>query len=190
MNDDKHNRLRINCWNQAIETFGTAHIFQKKAEKQRRCLKLLDFYALILPLFVGGTVLAFGPNVWGLPAILYIAGALGILQIVLFLWAIVMGWQDKHAYAVESAADNRRLSEQFKQIAETPPERNILESGYALLSQQHQTRMTRDEDHGMTDNERREGMRAGLRQFRRACDGCGQTPTSMKPTNCDVCGNF
>lgn len=190
MTEERHNQLRNNCWIQAVETYGTAYIFQEKAKKWLLALQILDFYALVLPISVGAIVISFGADVLWLPLVLLIVGALGVIQLVAFLWAIVMNWQNKHAYAVESAADNWRLSEDFKQLGEKPPARGEFESRYDLLSKEHQIRTSRDEHFGMSQKEKRQGMRAALWQFGRKCGGCGVAPTSMKATNCDVCGNF
>ncbi|MDR3625278.1 MAG: hypothetical protein P4L45_00510, partial [Ignavibacteriaceae bacterium] len=64
------------------------------------------------------------------------------------------------------------------------------EISYRLLKIENDFRIDRDNQQYITEKEKRMGMRAGLRQFKRACAACKQVPVSLKSTNCDVCGNF
>ena len=56
------------------------------------------------------------------------------------------------------------------------------------IDDEHKRRV--DQLSNITDEEKRMGMRATLRQFQRECANCKQTPVSMVPSECGVCGNF
>jgi mobilome CxxCx(11)CxxC protein len=61
---------------------------------------------------------------------------------------------------------------------------------YRLIQTENRRRIDEDENQGLTDSEKRMGMCAGLREFKRACDTCERVPKTMKASNCDTCGNF
>ena len=42
----------------------------------------------------------------------------------------------------------------------------------------------------LSDEEKRMGMRSGLRNSQRACVECKKIPTSMESTECNVCGKY
>ncbi len=184
-------RLRKLCWDRALTSYGTARIFEKRARRYKNLLRSLDFLGIIVPVFVGGIVLSFGTNLSLLPRILTIASILGMIQLVMSVLSLVMGWQDALVYSEGSVSTNYRLSREYEKLGTNPPNTFAsFELQFSLLEKENQLQEETDNKQGVTEKEKREGMRAGLRQFQRQCAACGEIPQSMRPSDCDVCGNF
>lgn len=190
MKDSSKDEIRQQCWDRALEAFGTAYIFQERANQYKIQLRLLTFLGIVIPLAAGGVVLAFGTGVIT-PAVLIPAGILGVLQLIGSLWSLVAKWDDSYSYSIESANSNYKLSNEYKRLAEQTSEKSSdLMIQYNLISKEDEFRNMEDTKQGISEKEKRKGMRTALRQFRRACAGCGKIPTTMKPTNCSVCGQY
>lgn len=186
--DPQTNAIRQECWRRAVEAFGTAHIFEDRARSNRCKLRLLEFSGLAVPLLVGVAVLAFGLEAEFLDEAVTAAAIAAGLQLVVTLWALVAGWDDEFGYAKESAADNHRLSKLFAKLARTDPD--DLETQFEIRDAEYTAREQSDYQRGITEKEKRKGMRAGLRRFQRQCSACGEVPESLEPSDCSVCGNF
>lgn len=183
--------IRKDCWDQAIYAYGTAWIFEQRAKRSRLLLRLLDFLGIAVPVTVGGIILSFGTTPNYLPYIITAAGVLSIVQLVMSVWSLVARWEDALVYAEQSISSNHRLSREYESLGKNPPpELPDLRLRHTLLEKENQLRSELDNKQGLTEKEKRAGLRAGLRQFQRRCVACGQIPQSMKPSDCDVCGNF
>jgi mobilome CxxCx(11)CxxC protein len=178
----------------AVDAFGTAVIFQRRARKYRRLVRLLTFFGIAIPGAIGGIVLAnlFQKNL--LEQLIYVAGALGVIQLVFSFWSVVANWPESLEYSSASGADNSRLSNQLnalaKQAANPPAD---LDVKYAELVALDEAQNALDNKRDITDGEKIYGHRAGLRQFMWACQACGQVPVTMKMPflpgrRCGVCG--
>jgi len=189
-NKNEFDKLREKCWNDAFYTFGTAWIFEKRASKLRRRLRILTFLGIAVPLALGGTVASFGLDFKYLGLIILLAGILSIVQLIGSVWALVAKWEDEYAYSLESVVGNYGLSNKFKELGENPPQSEELRIKISLLDAENRLRKDSDYKHVITEKEKRMGHRAALRQFHRACVACKEIPTSMKSSDCDVCGNF
>ena len=183
-------KLRERSWNEAFYAYGTAYIFEKRASKLRWRLKILTFLGIAVPLALGGVVVSFGLDFECLGFIIFIASSLGILQLIGSTWALVAKWEDEYAYSLESFTGNYSLSDKYKELGENPSRCDELRIKIDLLDAENKIRKESDLKHGITDKEKRMGHRAALRQFRRACVECKKIPTSMKGSNCNVCGNY
>ena len=185
------NGLRGECWERALISYGTGAIFQDRSEKLRKYLEWLTYAGLILPLFVGAVVLAFGPNPEYLNVILWIAGVLGVIQVTIFLWSIVNKWNEKFGDSLEAMTENFQQAYDYERLAKNPPSELMeFKHGVDLLEAKYQKRNDLDEKQGVTEMEKRKGMRAGLYRFQRECFECKEVPSTMEPSNCKVCGNF
>lgn len=182
--------LRKQAWDAAVNAFGTAKLFERRQRRLRLWLRLLAFVGIAFPVAVGGTVIAYGISAKSLPYVLGVGGALGILQLVVSVWALVAQWDARLAHASESVVANHSLAVRFRAFAENPPQSGDLEHEFALLSTENEQREQNDYKQDLSDKEIRLAHRAGLRQFQRECVACHQVPLSMTPTKCDVCGNF
>lgn len=188
----KYDKLRQDSWDKALYSFGCNYLFGKRIMKYSRLNRILKFSGILIPVVIGAIAATYYGNVelileW---AIILLA-PLGIVQLILSLWAIIWDWDNELSYAFEASQHYSYLGEEFKKLGNTPPlSLSELEQRSALLAVEYNTREQRDLKHAFKDEENRMGMRAGLRQFQRQCAGCNVKPLSMKPTDCDVCGNF
>ena len=100
-------------------------------------------------------------------------------------------WDDALAYSYEASQSHNFLYTRFKRLAEFPLEdiKNFTHE-FNLLETETNGRNKQDIKYTIKDWELRKGMRYALREFQRNCAGCKKIPLSMKPTNCDICGNF
>jgi mobilome CxxCx(11)CxxC protein len=188
---DASDRVCQDCWHRAIYAYGTGHIFLRRSRKYTKLLQALSFFGIIIPLLIGGVVLAYGTDGSFLKPLIAIAAAGVLVQLVISAWSIVYSWADSLQYSLESAADNLDLSLKFKELgeqAQAPPE--DLESRAAALKARDDARQMSDAKKGVSQKELRYGHRTGLRQFARACDECKLVPRSMEPSNCNTCGRF
>lgn len=183
-------QIRQKCWDRALEAYGTGHIFEQRAICFRRRLRILTFLGIAVPATIGSIVLSFEKFLL-LPYLIGIAGILLSLQLIGSIWSLVARWDDSYAYALESLTANHRLSSSYQRLAENPSsELADFQLRFDLLEKEDQLRSTEDYKQGITEEEKRAGMRAALRRFRRPCAACEEVPVSMDPSNCEVCGNF
>ena len=176
------------AWQRAIETFGTAYIFERRMVSPRRWLTWITWLGLAVPISVGGLVTSFGVKKELIEPALIVAGILATVQALLSLMAITSKWDDVLSYSLDSARANTGLSRRFEELGRNGP--SDIAQQLRLLEVENQLRTDLDNARGLTERERRIGMRAGLRQFRRKCAGCCEVPTSMASSRCPVCGNF
>jgi mobilome CxxCx(11)CxxC protein len=183
--------LRQDCWTQALYAFGTAAIFERRAKILGRSLKGLAFLGIGVPLTIGGVVRSFSGALHYLEFALWIAGMAALAQLILTAWSLINRWQDRHAYALASMVDNYKIAQKYEHLGKNPPD-DLTEFKFRqeLLNAESSTRDTLDYQQGLSDKERRRGMRVALRQYQRPCAGCHEVPKSLKPTNCHVCGQF
>lgn len=182
--------ILADCWDRAIESFGTAWIFEQRAKRLNLKLSVLTYVGVLNPLTIGGLVGTFGREVISLQ-LLAVTGLLGLAQVVISLWAIVATWGDKQSTATERMVANYRFSDRYQSLAKLCPSSDMeLRKQFDLIDTEEQGSSSVDKRQGITDAECRAGMRAALRQFQRACIGCKQVPAAMRSTRCDVCGNF
>ena len=189
--EDAQNKLREQCWNEALKTFGTGYLMERRAKRFRRALRILTFLGIGVPVLIGGVVLSFGFDFPYRDFVVGTAAVVLIAQLVVSVWALVAGWEDAHAYATSSASDNYSLSSRFRDLGNNPPPSypNFRQQ-FDWLQVENRHRAELDYQQGISDKEKRSGLRAGLREFRKPCVECEKIPTSMRPSACDVCGNF
>jgi mobilome CxxCx(11)CxxC protein len=118
----------------------------------------------------------------------WILGFLGLLQLLMAVWSLVARWDDDRAYSIFATRSNSTLRAEWESVAKAQAthieaEYNRVQAAEKIIEQEDLTKE-------ISDKEKRYGMRAGLLFYRKACAVCKLVPTSMKPTNCDVCGNF
>lgn len=178
----------------AADAFGTATIFQRRARKYRRLVRTLTFFGVAIPGGIGGVVLAnlFQKSV--LEQFIWVAGALGALQLIFFFWSIVANWPENLDYSSAASADNFRLSNQLRALAvqaASPPTDFNARYSEAVASDESQNLLDNKRD--ISDTEKVYGHRAALIQFERKCNVCEVMPISMTmptwPRNrCPRCG--
>jgi len=183
--------LRKEAWNYAFYTFGTGWIFEQRALSLRQRLRLLKFLGIFVPVLIGGITLSFGIEFEYIGIFIFIASAFGILQLIISIWALISKWDDSFAYATESFTSNQQISDSFKDLAvNLPKDFKTAEAKFELVNIERKAREAQDNKQGITEAEKRAGMRAALRQFRRKCAGCDKIPMSLDPSDCPICGKF
>lgn len=188
--DELTESLQRECWDAALHAFGTASIFDRRALVLKRYLRRLSYVGLVVPVVVGSSVMAFN-QFDALPLMIIVGGLIGVGQMAVSAWSLTAGWVDKHAYAVSSNVDNKRLSEDYRTLASRPPSSGkTFRERVELLNVANRARKDNDEQQEITSDEKRFGMRSALRNFQRPCGGCHIVPIGMKPSDCDVCGNY
>jgi mobilome CxxCx(11)CxxC protein len=181
---------RSQCWDNAIHAFGTSYVFQQRARRLKIRLQWINYVGIAVPILAGSLVLSFG-QFGPLSIVVTILSAIGVIQVIVNLWSLVGRWVEEHSYTISSIASNDSLSIKYREFGQNPPAKlSDLRQMYERLQVEDRTRREQDHQHGISDSERRMGMRAALRQFQRTCVGCKKVPTSMEPSDCGICGNF
>jgi mobilome CxxCx(11)CxxC protein len=178
---------RAECWEKAHECYGTAKIFQRRLESLGKKLRLLGFVGLAGPLFIGLAVGAFGVKAELLPLLIGVLAVVSIGQGVFSLWALFAQWENGLRFAAESQGDNLRLCREYEELARRAS--SDLSDRRARLDERFRLREDQDSRQAISDEEMRFAMRATLRQYGKACKGCGEIPVSLKPTECSICGS-
>lgn len=189
--EQRFDKLRTTCWNNAITSFGIAYIFDKKAQRHGFYTNMLKVFGIVVPVAVGATALGYGLDSGVLKAMIALAIPLSIIQLIFSVFAVVHKWDDELAYAYESSQDLSLLSESFKKLGNLPPDNfKELDEKFEILNTRLKARTQQNSKHTLKEWELRMGMRYALREFQRKCVGCGEIPVSMISTNCDICGKF
>lgn len=183
--------LRKDCWDFALHAFGTAYIFRNRAVKYQKRTSLLKFFGIAVPLAVGATATGYGIHSEFLQLVLVIAAPLITVQLIISTIAVVYKWDEELAYSFESSSENSQISLRYEDLAKYPPSTTgELAKEMEVLKTMQSGRDNQDNKHKFTEKEERMGMRYALRNYKRACVGCGKVPTSMDPAECNICGNF
>jgi mobilome CxxCx(11)CxxC protein len=183
-------QICLECWNRAIDCYGTGKIFLERANRYKTRLDWIAYLGIAIPALVGGIFLAYG-NIAVLAVVGSLAGLLGLVQLLLSIAAVVRSWPSELEYAHESATANFAFSEEFKRLggmAAQPPA--DLQARASELIAKDEARRQQDNKRGVSDKELRKGHRHGLRYFQRACVECKLVPTDMCSTTCNVCGRL
>src|SRR5204863_8686791 len=122
------------------------------------------------------------------PYILIPAGVLGAAQLALSVWSLVARWNEAHTYAISAVQANTRLFNAWEGLAMRPPA--DLEQRVEGLDAEDQHQEQTDLTQHISEKEKRYAMRATLYHFGLPCERCKTKPTSMKPGQCDACGNY
>ncbi|MFD9807600.1 mobilome CxxCx(11)CxxC protein [[Kitasatospora] papulosa] len=180
---------RRRCWDAALHAYGTSHIFQRRAARLKSRTDMLTWVGLAVPLLIGALVGTFGQNEhWSV--VLTVGAVVAAVQLAMSLWSLVKRWPEELAYSSSSATANETLASRFTALGEDPPGHQALRTQFEKLTVEDTARRDRDNEKGVTEKERRMGMRAALRKYQRQCAACHQVPITMEPSDCAVCGQF
>ena len=179
------------CADEALKAHGTAYIFEKRAAKIRLRIMVLSFLGIAGPASVGAIISTYSLDYKTTKWVLLIAGTIAIVQLLLSVWSLVSCWNDKLAYYLESKSSNYNLSSQYQKLFQNASISNLgFDSELSVLDREAEIRAALDNNHDVSDKEKRMGMRYGLRRYQRPCASCNEVPTDMKSTKCGVCGNI
>ena len=180
--------MKKSCWNKALNAYATAYIFSERANSLRTKQRLLTFLGIGFPSLVGICVLSFSFYEKILPFLIPVAGLAGVIQVLGSIWALIAKWDDAYAVASEASKKNTSLKNDWQLLVTQWP--HDIEHKYNELYQADSRVEQSDIQRGVSDKEKRKGMRAALLQFGRKCATCAQVPKSMTASDCGVCGNF
>jgi mobilome CxxCx(11)CxxC protein len=178
--------LQSHCADKRFYAFGTAKIFERRAQQLEKQRNWITYLGIVVPLLVGACALAFGTE--ALPFMVIPAGILGAAQLALSAWSLVAKRDATHSYALGAVQAHTRLFNTWDAMAKRPP------AGFAdkvtELDAEDQRQEQSDLLQNISTKEKRFAMRSSLYHFGSKCQRCQQTPSSMKPSDCDTCGNF
>ena len=179
------------CRQESLLCLGTSAVFERRAKTLRNRLRSLTFLGIAVPSVVGAAFMAFGAKSSLTGALLGLASLLGLVQVIGSIWSLTYRWDDDFAYAMESMSANRSFHEKFKSLADNlPSSAEEADFKFEILQTESNSRSEADMKQHVTEDEKRYGLRAALRNLHSACTQCKQIPTSLTPSNCDICGNF
>ncbi|WP_328813540.1 mobilome CxxCx(11)CxxC protein [Rhodococcus sp. NBC_00297] len=182
--------LRRKAWDRALDASGTASLFEARAGRLGGRLNALSFAGFGIPIIVG-IVAAIGLPASAVDVVLIVAAALGGIQLVWSLWSLVANWSGKNSHAIQSMMTNRQLAESYTRLAtQPPPDVDDLQSALDVIEARDFAQQDSDLANQITRQEKRFGMRCALFSRGKPCAGCTIVPTSLKPTDCGVCGDF
>jgi mobilome CxxCx(11)CxxC protein len=188
---DPIEQMKLECQDRAFNAFATASIFERRALLLSRRLKFISFLGAVVPIVIGSAALSWGVGFTGLPILVVVGGGVGLLEVVLAVWSLSAGWVQAHAYAVSSSVGNQRLFRDYRSLAaNSPTGTGEFRARLNVLTAVDDAREEQDSGQDISPAEKRYGMRAALRKFKRNCSACDVVPKGMRPSDCEVCGKY
>lgn len=176
------------CWEKEFHAFGTRHLFAQRTISLRRKLTLLSWSSLVIPLVVATLLGSFdSPSVTFWTKL--ISGLLGGALTIIGLWAVVAGWTDSLSKAERSMIANTELGDRWRDLQTySGPD---FDARLAALKERDRAQEQLDQLESVTQKDKALMMRAALFQYRKPCELCKQTPTSLNPGKytCAMCAN-
>lgn len=118
-------QLRQECWIKRFYSFGTARIFERRAQNINRKRQIITFLGLAAPLTVGAFVTAFSVESELLKYVLIpIAGLVILIQSIMSLWSLVAKWDENYSYSIAATKSNTRLTVDFEILAKSNIKKN------------------------------------------------------------------
>jgi len=188
---ERIDKIKLESSDTAFHAFGYSYIFTKRIKWYLKYINALKFFGIIVPLTGGALAIGYEFKHGILVIAIVVAIPLTIIQLVISTLSIVYKWDDELAYAFEANQDYNHLYDDYTKLYKFPSlNLNDMEKQFAVLNTKSKNRETQDSKHDITERELRMGMRYSLREHKKDCAGCNIVPTSMKSTDCGVCGNF
>ena len=182
-------KIKTDSWDKALDALGYSYIYSKRIisiSKWNRASKVLG---ILIPVMVGGILTTYYQNRDITDTVIVVAGVVSLIQLLISSYLSITGSDEKQSNYTSINAKYSLLNSEFESLAKFPPnDTTELFNKYNILIERE--RSISESNFNISDKENRLGMRYGLRNYRRDCAGCGKTPLSMNPTDCDVCGNF
>ncbi len=180
--------LTKHCIDRAFYAYGTSRIFDRRCQKLRKGRNAITFLGIAVPLIVGSLILSFGAKPELMPILVWLAGLVGTIQLILSAWSIVARWDEQYSYAMSAMLANTRLYNSWDRLSKS--QQSNLQDFVAEIDAEDQRQEQSDLTAHITEEEKRFAMRAALYYKGLSCAACKVKPTSMTPSNCDTCGNF
>jgi len=185
------------CWRKTIHCLGTSAVVCLLAKRLDWYKRLVDFGAVLVPILIAWIHQSINPSVpWQVTA--FVAGVVYLLT----TWTIFSNWSEKVHALYDSEKENRELAEEYRKLITEFAAENIVPSSVeqelAVAKEKFEAILKRDNKRNSEDRRLvpdrlsllQYGMRFALRQIGRKCADCGEVPKNMKPSSCNICGNF
>lgn len=188
---EKIDKIKLESSDKAFHAFGYSYIYNRRIGWYLKNINALKFLGIIIPLIVGALALSYEFKSQILGVAIKIAIPITIIQLILSTLSIVYKWDDELAYSFEANQDYAHLYEGYSKLYKfSSLNFNELEKQFEVLNTKFNSRETQDMKHKVREKELRIGMRYSLREHKKECAGCKMVPTTMKATDCGVCGKF
>lgn len=183
--------LRRKCNDNALQSHGKAYIFEQRSYLFHRRLTVLKWLGIAVPILVYGIICSFGLSPAWQKFIIMLASIISTALLILSAWSMAANWEQQYSKSLQAQMDYAELCRLYKELGTT-----------MLLSlQDYKAEVARLDsltekadrlamELRINDEEKRMGMRAGLREFQRECVGCKTVPKDLLSTPCEICGNF
>jgi mobilome CxxCx(11)CxxC protein len=170
----------------AVEAYGTARLFEKRAQWYRKLNKVRDLLGIGVPAMVGAIFMAFSLAPDYIKFILTLAGLFALLQLALSILSIVYGWDEGYSYARESLADNNKIRHGLELIRNGNGSLELRQSQMVEIRHDIEAREKEDEAQGLSEREKCYGRRQGHAQYQQTCVICHKIPSigKMKHSLC------
>lgn len=185
----------IECQNAATTEAGMAFLFRERAKRLGKYVKILKILTILVLIVPGAVALAYGSDSSQLKTTIDVFLILSIIMAIITGLSFVLKWDEKQAYYYESASHHAQLNNAFdllwkKQNKESAFVGVGLAEELKGLQAELKIRDQQDDKFDISPRDERKALRYGLRQYQRKCVGCTKIPSSLEPTECNVCGNF
>ena len=160
----------------AVEAYGTARLFERRAAWYRKMNKIRDVLGIGVPAMVGFIFMTFSFAPDYISGILVVSGLIAAAQLVLSVLSIVYGWDGGYSYARESVADNNRIRNDLEIILNSNETIERRRERMEELRRDIQSREKEDEAQGLGDDEKCYGRRQGHAQYQQQCVICKKVP--------------
>lgn len=173
----------------AFHAFGYNYVYIKKLQRLNSLVKVVKVLGILVPVLIGAFFMAYSSNQEVLKWVVWIAAPLSIVQLVFSTILAVNGSEENIIAYGTKAAEYSVLNHEFFHLGKFP------DDDYKELLRKYEVLAERMKGvskgiKSLNESDLRKGMRYALRNYKKECVACKEIPYSMKPTNCDVCGNF
>lgn len=189
--EDYFEKTKTECWNKALDSFGYAYIYSRRMQRLDFYLKGIRLMGIVVPILLGAITASYYNDADLMKKAIAWTTPLTILQLVFSAIATSLGSEQQFNNYITKSVEYNLLHSEFDQLAKFPgQDAEKFIKRYDLLVEREKGISKGSSE--LKDKERRMGMRAGLREYRRDCAGCGKTPLDIdgSQSKCNVCGNF
>jgi mobilome CxxCx(11)CxxC protein len=183
--------LRLKCNNNALHSYGKTCVFENRAKRFHNRLIILKWLGIAVPILVYGIIASFNLSSEVQKFFLTSASIISTLLLVISIWSLVADWEKQYSKSMKAQIDFLELCRLYRELGTTTLKKlsqytEELSKLDILMEKADQLAI----ELTISEEEKRMGMRCGLREFQRKCASCAKIPKDIVSTNCPVCGNF
>lgn len=187
--EDSIEKMRVECWNKALDAFGYMYIYSKRINYLSTLNRWSKVLGILIPVLVGALLTSYYHLAEITSWVIAISTPIAIAQLGISTYLSITGSDDLLNKYIMLKTEYSLLHSEFDFLAKFKANSDVeFENKFSILLERE--RGVNKNAPTLEDKELRMGMRYGLREYSRSCAGCKETPISMKPSNCAVCGNF